>query len=291
MTRRNFHYVKDVIVEKLTESGPQVIIDAKSRTNGRDLKWNASRVYLACGPLSTTRILLESMEQFDVPLTLKDSQYFLLPCLQYQGAKHVEQERLHTLSQIYLELLDSDLGEHLVHLQFYTYNDLYVKAIKKMAGAAYPLLRKVLNPLINRLMLIQGYLHSKYSSTISVSLEQENGGKRRMILKSNSNPKTREIIRKVLKKLSQNCRSLKMIPISPLLQIANPGRGYHTGGSFPMALNPSRFQSDRWGRPYGFKFVHAVDATVFPSIPATTITLTAMANAHRIGSNYDQYGH
>jgi choline dehydrogenase-like flavoprotein len=29
--------------------------------------------------------------------------------------------------------------------------------------------------------------------------------------------------------------------------------------------------------------VHAVDATVLPSIPATTITLTVMANAHRIG--------
>jgi hypothetical protein len=26
-----------------------------------------------------------------------------------------------------------------------------------------------------------------------------------------------------------------------------------------------------------------VDATIFPSIPATTITLSVMANAHRIG--------
>jgi hypothetical protein len=29
--------------------------------------------------------------------------------------------------------------------------------------------------------------------------------------------------------------------------------------------------------------VHAVDATVLPSIPATTITFSAMANAFRIG--------
>ena len=30
--------------------------------------------------------------------------------------------------------------------------------------------------------------------------------------------------------------------------------------------------------------VHVVDASVFPSLPATTITLSVMANAHRIGA-------
>jgi len=30
--------------------------------------------------------------------------------------------------------------------------------------------------------------------------------------------------------------------------------------------------------------VHLLDASVFPSIPATTITLTVMANAHRIAT-------
>jgi choline dehydrogenase-like flavoprotein len=38
------------------------------------------------------------------------------------------------------------------------------------------------------------------------------------------------------------------------------------------------------GRPVGFERVSAVDAAVLPSIPATTITLTVMANAHRIAS-------
>jgi choline dehydrogenase-like flavoprotein len=46
----------------------------------------------------------------------------------------------------------------------------------------------------------------------------------------------------------------------------------------------AELESDRQGRPYGFERVHLVDASVFPSLPATTITLTVMANAHRIGS-------
>jgi hypothetical protein len=67
--------------------------------------------------------------------------------------------------------------------------------------------------------------------------------------------------------------------------IAHPGRGFHTGGSFPMEAGaPGATQSDMLGRPGGFTRVHAVDSTVFPSVPATTITFTVMANAHRIGT-------
>jgi choline dehydrogenase-like flavoprotein len=42
------------------------------------------------------------------------------------------------------------------------------------------------------------------------------------------------------------------------------------------------FRSDILGRPKGAKKVYAVDASIFPSIPATTVGLIAMANAHRI---------
>jgi len=51
----------------------------------------------------------------------------------------------------------------------------------------------------------------------------------------------------------------------------------------PSADTIVAFETDTSGRPAGWRRVHAVDATVLPSIPATTITLTVMANAHRIG--------
>jgi hypothetical protein len=40
--------------------------------------------------------------------------------------------------------------------------------------------------------------------------------------------------------------------------------------------------SDFLGRPSGFARVHAIDASVFPSVPATTMLLLSMANADRI---------
>jgi choline dehydrogenase-like flavoprotein len=69
-----------------------------------------------------------------------------------------------------------------------------------------------------------------------------------------------------------------------MLQIARPGRGFHCGGSLPMRAQPGNFESDCLGRPSGWSRVHVVDSSVLPTVPATTITFSVMANAHRIAS-------
>jgi len=40
--------------------------------------------------------------------------------------------------------------------------------------------------------------------------------------------------------------------------------------------------SDLLGRPAGLSRTHLLDASTFPSIPATTIAYTAMANSDRV---------
>jgi choline dehydrogenase-like flavoprotein len=75
-----------------------------------------------------------------------------------------------------------------------------------------------------------------------------------------------------------------MVPFTPMLQLGEPGRGFHTGGTFPMSTKPAGFESDLLGRPAQMKRLHVIDASSLPSIAGTTITYTVMANAHRIGT-------
>jgi len=77
---------------------------------------------------------------------------------------------------------------------------------------------------------------------------------------------------------------MRAIPMTPAMRVGKPGRGFHTGGTFPMRARPRRLETDTAGRPHGFSRLHVVDASVFPTLPATTITLSVMANAHRIGT-------
>jgi hypothetical protein len=68
-----------------------------------------------------------------------------------------------------------------------------------------------------------------------------------------------------------------------MIRFSNPGSGTHCGSSFPMRARPSApFDTDALGRPFGWRRVHAVDASILPSIPGTTLAFAVMANAVRI---------
>ena len=282
---KSFHYIKDVIVQKVSELNNKVNISAITRTKNEPITFTGERVYLACGVISTTKILLESLEAYDKELTIKDSQWFLIPLIRYKKSPGIVNENLYTLSQLFVELFDLNLSKNTINLQLYMYNDLFLNAIKNILGFTYPLFKFPVNELLDRLMLIMGYLHSDSSSAFSVKLEKNTS---KLIMEAKINKNVNKTINGVYKKIFENRNLFKAIPIPGITKIPNPGYGSHSGGSFPMRLKPKDFETDSLGRPSGFFKVHVVDSTVFPSIPATTITLTVMANAYRIGSAYNE---
>jgi choline dehydrogenase-like flavoprotein len=139
--------------------------------------------------------------------------------------------------------------------------------------------------LLGRLLLIQGYLHSDLSARIQITLRRGTGNNPpTLALARDENPRTRPALKALRRTLWAERTSMKAFPISPAMRVGEPGRGFHTGGTFPMRLTPHALEVDVLGRPPEFTRVHLVDASVFPSLPATTITLSVMANAHRIGA-------
>ena len=158
-----------------------------------------------------------------------------------------------------------------------------------MFGPALRLLWPAAKMLLDRLLLIQGFFPSRHSPSIrTVLCKDPKSGFSTLRLSPLMNERTMPTLKRVVQKLWRNRDYLRAVPISPMLRLGKPGRSFHSGGTFPMRASPNRFESDLYGRPFGFQRVHAVDSTVFPSIPATTITLSVMANAHRIGSAMGQ---
>ena len=273
-----FRYQPDVIVTHLREKGGAVVIEAFHRQTRRPLLFEAERVYLAVGVIPTAQILLRSQNAYDRALVLRDSQYFLFPILQGRRVRGVGQEAMHTLSQVFLELDAPPISRRSVHLQIYTYSDILGQAVRQSVGPFQLLAR----PLEERLLIVQGYLHSDESSAIEMRLKRD-GDKEVLELEPKINPRTPRVIRKILRALLGQFRALGGIVAAPLLQLAEPGRGFHSGGSIPMRAQPGEYESDCLGRPSGWSRLHIVDASVLPTIPATTITFPVMANAHRIG--------
>ena len=283
----HFRYQAGVVVESVREDPSGVTISARATASVERITFSGSRVYLACGAIATTRILLASMRAYDKPVTLRDTLFFLLPTLQYDGVPGVAAEALHSLSQVLVEIYDRALSDRTVQLQFYTYTDLFTEAVRSRLGVLFPLARPFLPAMLGRLSVVMGYLHSDDSPAVSVRL-LEQGGLDKLVLGATPSERTQPVIDGVVRKLWQHRNRLRTVPLTPLMKVMKPGKSYHYGGTFPMKASPGPFESDRLGRPPGFRRVHAVDATVLPSIAATTIVFTAMANAHRIASAHTQ---
>jgi choline dehydrogenase-like flavoprotein len=280
-----FTYRAGVVVERLEEVSSEVEVTGRNLDGAEHFRMRADKVFVACGVLSTARIMLASLEAYGQAIHALDNCYFLLPLMRYRSQPEAIGERLHTLAQVFIEVVDPAIGPRRAHLQVYTYNELVREELARMMGPLRGALSMIQRRVLGRLLLVQGYLHSEMSARIRIVLQRgSDGASPSLHLAGVPNPKTGPALAALRRRLGSERSAMRAAPISPMLRVGLPGRGFHTGGTFPMRVNPGPFEADELGRPHGFTRVHVVDASVFPSLPATTITLSVMANAHRIGT-------
>ena len=280
---RAFTYQPGIVVRRLAESRGTVTISAVERHTLRPRQFEAARVYLGAGVLASTAILLESLEAYSQSVLLMQSDHFLLPLLLRASAGSASSEHLHTLSQLFIEVLNPSVSRHSVHLQLYTYNDFYTRMAKDKLGRFYAIAAPVIERLIDRTVLLKGYLHSAESAGITAVLDRDSAGSI-LRLDARMPERSNRSINALTAIIRKHGRHMGVLPIPLGFRKGLPGSGVHVGGSFPMRHNPHGYEADLLGRPVGFTRVHVVDATVFPTIPAAPPTLTIMANAHRIAS-------
>ena len=266
-TNRAFTYRAGVVVERLREIESQVEMSGRTLGGNEGFQIRADKVFLACGVLSTARVMLTSLDAFEHPIHAADNCYFLLPLLRYRSQADAPEEPLYTLAQAFIEVLDPAVGPQTAHLQLYTYNELFSKEIQRLLGPLDRMLPSAIRrSLLGRLLLIQGYLHSDLSAQIRITLRRESKDHPATLeLAVVENPRTQPALSALRRRLWSERSSMKAFPVLPALRVGEPGRGFHTGGTFPMRLNPSAFEVDLLGRPHGFSNVHLVDASVFPN--------------------------
>ncbi|MBU0679597.1 MAG: hypothetical protein KJ626_15960 [Verrucomicrobia bacterium] len=278
-------YISGHYVERLEQQGEGVTIHARNVAKADSVTFEAERVFVGCGILPTAYIMLNSRDAYDTPVEIIDSQYFIYPFFRFKRARGIESEKLHGAAQMFIELDDPSVSKHLVHMEVFGYSEFI-----KNAMMATPLRFLLKSPwisaqLFERLFVLQCFLHSDDSSRLSLTLKRAGDGSRAR-LHMQPNRRWRSLggsIRAGLK-LARHALSLGGMPVVPALQFAGPGRSYHSGGTFPMKAEPRGLETDILGRMPDMDRVHLVDASVFPTVPATTITLSVMANAHRIAT-------
>jgi choline dehydrogenase-like flavoprotein len=271
-------YRGGIYVDRLTEAGHSVAIDFHERGRPAETgQLTASRVFVACGSISSTRLMLASTGRAQRIRRLQDSQCFVIPMIAARAVPVSVATQGNTLAQAFLELEDTRISKHAIHMQVYGYNDIMLSALAKRLPLQAATLERVLRPLLGRLVVVQGFLHSADSPGLTIRCDAD-----RVHVVGDDTAVGAACTRRLVRRLAACGRLLGMLPVPGLVDIGGPGKSNHFGGSLPMRREPGELETDVLGRLPNWNRVHVVDASILPSMPATTVTLSVMANAHRI---------
>ncbi len=272
-------YQKNRMVVRFVENSHGVVVQGLDLSTGKNFEEHGKALFIGAGVYGTAKIVLESSGQYGKELVASDCMRFLSPWITKQAFKKETQEKHHALAQLFIEVNDANISRNTVHLQIYGYNDMYesaLKGLKYIFGAN--------QWLAARMITVMGYLHSSESDKIKISISKGINGTSVLRLKKSDNQFVNPFLKNLKKKLQLLSSASDCVSVPYSFKIMPAGQSYHTGGTLPMKEKPSEYQTDFIGKLHGMDKTYIIDSSVMPSIPATTVTLPLMANAHRIGS-------
>lgn len=285
MKNENFKYIPEIFVKEIKESAGEVQIVHVKKSDPGERLFKADRVFIACGPIATTQIILKSLRIHEKEFELKSNQNVIFPFLRYKRHAGISRRPPENIIQLFIDMNNAETHHKFAHIQVYQYGDYVLEPVRRILGRLTPLFAAVTQPVLERIMIMQSILHSDSSDRVAVKLSfKKNENTWKVDLQGRNNPKTPEACRKVLDVLNKHRSQLRGYVPKSILFIDPPGASNHMGGAFPMRADPGEYETDIMGRLPGLKRTHIVDSTILPSLPATPFTYTIMANAARIST-------
>jgi NAD-dependent dihydropyrimidine dehydrogenase PreA subunit len=280
-------YIGGLIAYRLSESGDRARVEAWDTDNNSTHTFEADRVYVACGGFGSTRLVLGSLRHYDRAVEVQESVQFVLPALSAKRTPGPDAVKSFTLNQFNMIVSVNGSGRDLAQIHFYSSDPSYRDALP--APLRLRVARPAANEILRHATLGLGYLPSWASPRLRVVARQPQGST--LLPELEIGPESAAtgrmpMLKQVVRRMLRAAPYLDLLPVTAMQYVSASAKSYHFGGSFPHAQSglPSSLSTDRLGRMRSWQRIHIVDGSVLPAIPATTFTLTVMANAHRIAA-------
>ena len=210
---------------------------------------------------------------------------FVMPAVSMRPVRDPRTTRSFTLNQFNLLYDATGQGLDLCQIHFYEYNPAFLASLPRPLES--PLAEPLLGALLRRVAVGLGYLPGWAAPRVNVVARRVGAGNERLpVLEIDRDGTDRwpTILRGLVRAMLRVAPALDLWPVVPMISVSAAAKSYHFGSSFPHDRARTMTSTDRTGRLAAWDNIHLVDASVFPAVPATTFTLTIMANAHRIAS-------
>lgn len=279
LTSKNFTYVKNTLVLSYVELNDKIEVNVLNTKSNTIEKYYCKKLMLGASVFGTARIVLRSSNMYNKKLGFLCNTYFYIPCINLKMFGKLNSLKKIGISQLTLYIKNK---KALDIANFFTYRSLLLfKLIKEspLNLKTSRLLFKFLEPSL----VIVGFHISKEKTNKDYLILEKNKNtitKDKLVITSEDDPKQVSSEMKSVKKLK---KLLKKIRCYPIKVIKTPkGSSIHYAGTLPYSKSNKPLTTNLNGKLATTKNVFIVDASSLTYLPAKGVTLTAMANAHRI---------
>jgi len=266
-------YVPGITVQSYNENEYGDVIVKYEDKDFNTEEISCKKLFIACGALPSSKIFLQSNIKKNLNLKLKTRGGYVLPVWRFESFRY--KKNFNNEPGVFIEFRNKSL-QNWVHIQVSSYNELLEKRLMN-SFLGKPIVNIFTKFILRHLVILLVNFHSSNSGYYKISIDSKND-----ITKS-AYTKSKAFSIHLFSSLYEIARTLVPIGMIPIPFFRTNSGTYHVGGSLPMTKSPKKFsETDMLGRPQNIKNVHFVDSSIFPDLPATTIGILSMANAHRI---------
>jgi len=278
----NFTYFPKNYVLDFQETNNGIKVRALHTERLMETVFYAEKLVLAAGALGTARIALRSLHIDSLPILCNPYSY--MPAISPARLGKPLSEKKTSMAQAMLLSIPKNPLE-IVSVALYTYRSLLLTRLVQQSP---------LN--IRDNLRLFNYLQSAFVIA-GVHFPDTGSGYRKLTLIPDSNSPTGDALKvdfqlddSMIKQIKNGeymvKRALKKMGIRVIKKL-NPGLGssIHYGGTLPVSTNETLGTSGINGRIHGTKNCYVADGSGFAFLPAKGITLSIMANAHRVALN------
>jgi len=234
------------------------------------------KIFLACGPVETFRILSESKFLPNQTQVL-DSNTFFFPLILRKKVVIKNDESI-ALSQVYCHM-NGGKGKAEYHFQVYSQSDVLIKRVARVLPLGKYIPEVVLRKITQQVLICIGYRESCNETQITLT-RRENGD---VYCEDSYKVSKSKLKRDIQRRIAMRSRELwkaGFIFLGLGIKIGSAGEGIHYGANLRHDL-----EITNRGEVKAAAGVFVVDASSLQSISAGPITLTIMANSFQIVRN------
>lgn len=277
----NFTYINQHLVLLFKEVEDLVVLTSLNTETLEIQTFYCSKLILTAGAIGSARIVLRSFPELK-ELPILCNPYTYMPCIQPSMLGKSLGNKKHSMAQAMLIYDKNGTNDNLSSVAIYTYRSLLLYKLIKEAPLNFADGRGLFQYLQTSFIIAGIHHPDSYSENKKIALIKDDKSITNDILTIDFqlNETEKSEIKGNEKCIKAALRKMGVFPIKRL----DPGFGgsIHYAGTIPFSNEERLGTTGEDGRLHHTKSVYVADASSFKYLPAKGITLSLMANAHRV---------